>query len=151
MRVPVTLLAGLVGLAACASAQRTLSYPATWPDADVTVGAHRYQVWFHQAEPTVLIQRGVPRPLGQLLAENVTIRAADQTESEPIWRAAADAVLQPMGCQAVEITGADQMREASYTCALPVDVAAEVANRRASWREGVRVPDPTAPRPAPSW
>ncbi|MGE0740235.1 MAG: hypothetical protein AB7O98_02745 [Hyphomonadaceae bacterium] len=151
MRLRLGLLAALLSLAACASAQRTLTYPATWSDADVFVGQHRYQVWFHQTDSTILLQRGSPRPLGQLLAQNVTIYAADNSEAEPYWRAAADAVLQQMGCQATEITGADQMREAHYVCATAVDVGSEVAQRRAAWRQGVRVDDPNTPRPAPTW
>lgn len=139
-----TVLIALMMLAGCASAQRTLSYQATWPDADVTVGVHRYQVWFHDRDPTLLLQRGPPAPLPQTLAQNFTIYAADRSEAAPVWRAAADAVLQPMGCHATEITGADQMREVSYACAGTVDIGAEVAARRAGWQRGVRVDDPTA-------
>jgi hypothetical protein len=152
MRRTVFALAALTALAACASAQRTLSYPATWPDADVMVGTHRYQVWFHETDPTVLIQRGEPRQLGQLLMENVTVYGADRTQAEPVWRAAADAVLQQIGCQATEIRGADQMREATYGCVAGVNVRAEVAQRRAQWRQGVRVDDPTQARTTtPDW
>jgi hypothetical protein len=148
----IAVFAALAALAACASAQRTLSYPATWPDADVMVGAHRYQVWFHETDPTVLIQRGEPRPLGQLLAQNVTVYAADRSEAEPVWRAAADAVLQQIGCQATEVRGADQMREASYACVAGVDVRSAVAAARERWRQGVRVDDPTQVRAtAPEW
>lgn len=149
MRKITVTLAALAALAGCASAQRTLTYPATWPDADVMVGTHRYQIWFHETDPTLLIQRGEPRQLGQLLLENVTVYGADRSESEPVWRAAADAVLQQMGCQATEVSGADQMREVTYGCVAGVNVAAEVAQRRTQWRQGVRVDDPTQVRTTP--
>lgn len=145
------LFAALALLAGCASTQRTLSYQASWPDADVTVGTHRYQVWFHDRDPTILLQRGPPAPLPQTLAQNYTIYAADRSEPEPVWRAAANAVLQPMGCEAREITGADQMREVTYTCATTVDMRMEVAARRGAWQRGVHVDDPMTLQPQPRY
>jgi len=58
------------------------------------------------------------------------------------WGAAANAVLQPMGCAATEVTGADQMREITYQCAAGVDARAEVPRRRDEWRRGVHVEAP---------
>lgn len=136
------LLAALVLAAGCASTQRTLSYNAGWPDADVYVGEDRYQVWFHERDQTVLVQRGNPRPLGQMLAQNVTVYAADRSPGILIWGAAANAVLQPLGCYATEVSGADQMRELTYRCNGAVNVNAEVAARREEWRRGVRVAAP---------
>lgn len=136
------MLLALVFLAGCASTQRVMSYNAGWPDADVYVGDQRYQVWFHERDQTVLVQRGDPRPLGQLLAQNVTVYAADRSPGILWWGAAANAVLQPLGCYATEVTGADQMREIAYVCPNAVNVNAEVAARREDWRRGVRVPAP---------
>lgn len=147
MTARLMLLAALFALAACASVQRTLSYPAAYADADVSVGGHPYAVWFHQTDPTLLIQRGRAQQMGQALAQNWTLYAADQSEPEAYWRAAANSVLQPIGCQAVEVTGADQMREVTYACMQGVDVRQQVVHRRAQWREGVRV---DAPRPVNS-
>ena len=77
MRLRALLLAAAFALGACASTQRTLSYNAGMPDADVMVGNQRYQVWFHDRDSTVLVMRGEPRPLGQLLAQNLTVYAQD--------------------------------------------------------------------------
>lgn len=132
-------LAAIFILAGCASTQRTLSYPATWPDADVYVGEQRYQVWFHESDSTVLVLRGDPRPLGQLMAENLTVYANDRSPGILAWGAAANAVLNQMRCGATEVTGADQMREIAYVCDGDVNVGAEVAARREQWRRGVRV------------
>ena len=142
MKTIAASLLSVFALSACASAQRTLSYPAGWPDADVMVGQQRYQVWFHGDDSTVLIQRGDPRPLGQLMAENLTIYARDRAAAEPVWRAAGNAVLQQIGCEVTEISGADLMREAAYVCAPGVDVAAAIALNRDQWRHGVRVEPP---------
>ena len=135
------ILAALA-LAGCASTQRTLSYNAGWPDADVYVGEQRYQLWFHERDQAILVQRGDPRPLGQLLAQNMTVYAQDRSPGILTWGAAANAVLAPMQCGATEVTGADQMREIAYSCAAGVDPHAEVAQRRETWRRGVRVPRP---------
>ncbi|MGQ0531382.1 MAG: hypothetical protein ACT4OF_01655 [Caulobacteraceae bacterium] len=142
MKTRALLLAALFALGACASTQHTLSYNAGWPDANVYVGEQRYQVWFHERDQTVLVLRGDPRPLGQLMAQNMTIYANDRSPGILTWGAAANAVLQPIGCYATEVTGADQMREIAYTCRQPVDVNAQVAAHREEWRRGVRVPAP---------
>lgn len=141
MRVRAFLFA-LFTLAGCASAQRTLSYPAGWPDADVMVGEQRYQVWFHERDATVLVQRGDPRPLGQLLAQNMTVYARDTSPGILWWGAAANAVLEPLGCYGTEVSGADQVREIAYVCQTAVDVHSAVASHREEWRRGMRVPAP---------
>jgi len=145
MRVRVCLLV-LFMLAGCASAQRTLSYSAGWSDADVMVGQQRYQVWFHERDATVLVQRGDPRPLGQLLAQNMTVYARDTSPGILWWGAAANAVLQPLGCYGTEVSGSDQMREIAYVCQTAVDVPSAVAAHREEWRRGVHVPAPADAR-----
>lgn len=142
MRVLSLTLAALLALSACGTAQRALTYDTGWPDADVTVGNQRFQVWFHEQRRSVLVMRGDPQPLSQLLAENVTVYARDRTLGILWWGAAANAVLQPLGCHATEVTGADQMREIEYVCQNDVDVNAEVRTRRAEWRRGVTAPAP---------
>jgi hypothetical protein len=146
MKLGAFLLVGLFALGACASTQRTLSYNAGMPDADVLVGDQRYQVWFHDRDQTVLVLRGDPRPLGQLMAQNMTVYANDRSPGILWWGAAANAVLTQIGCYGTEVTGSDQMREIQYTCPQPVDVGAQVAQRREEWRRGVHVPPPTEQR-----
>lgn len=144
MRSASLALVALFTLSACASTQRTLSYSAGWPDADVMVGEQRYQVWFHERDATVLVQRGDPRPLGQLLAQNLTVYSQDRSPGILVWGAAANAVLSEIGCSPTEVTGADQMREVAYQCAPGTNVQAAVAQNRARWQQGVRVPAPAA-------
>jgi hypothetical protein len=142
MKLAALLLVAAFALGACASTQHALSYQAGMPDADVYVGEDRYQVWFHERDQTVLVQRGEPAPLGQLMATNMTIYANDASPGILWWGAAANAVLRPIGCYATEVTGADQMREVQYTCPQPVDVQTQVAQHREQWRRGVRVAAP---------
>lgn len=145
MKLRLAWLAAVLTLSACASVQRTLSYPSQYADAAVTVGGHPFAIWFHEEDPTILIQRGPGQQLNRALAENWTMYANDQSEPEAYWRAAANAVLQPIGCQATEVTGADQMREVGFRCLDGVKVKQEVAARRAQWREGLVM---DAPRPS---
>ncbi|MGD9982230.1 MAG: hypothetical protein AB7H66_10110 [Hyphomonadaceae bacterium] len=142
MKLAALLLVAALALGACASTQRTLSYNAGMPDADVFVGEDRYQVWFHERDQTVLVLRGQPRSLGLLMAENMTVYANDRSPGILWWGAAANAVLTQLGCYGTEVTGADQMREVQYTCRAPVDVQAQVAQRREEWRRGVRAAPP---------
>jgi hypothetical protein len=142
MKLRALLSASLFALGACATAQRTLSYPAGYPDADVFVGNQRFQIWFHERDETVLVQRGDPQPMGQLLAQNATIYANDATLGPLWWGAAANAVLTQFGCYGTELNGEGQVREVSYTCPTPVDVQAQVALQREQWRRGVHVEPP---------
>ncbi len=144
MKMRALLLVAALALSACASTQRTLSYDAGMPDADVYVGDQRFQVWFHDRDQTVLVVRGDTQALGLLLAQNMTVYANDRTLGILWWGAAANAVLTQFGCYGTEVTGADQMREIEYVCREPVDVQAQVAQRREEWRRGVRVPPPVA-------
>ncbi|MFN3463072.1 MAG: hypothetical protein ACK4X1_03265 [Terricaulis sp.] len=144
--MPALLLVAALALSACASTQRTLSYDAGMPDADVYVGDQRFQVWFHDRDQTVLVVRGDTQALGLLLAQNMTVYANDRTLGILWWGAAANAVLTQFGCYGTEVTGADQMREIEYVCREPVDVQAQVAQRREAWRRGVRVPAPVEQR-----
>lgn len=146
MKMRALLLVAALALSACASTQRTLSYNAGMPDADVYVGDQRFQVWFHDRDQTVLVVRGEPRSLGLLMAQNMTIYANDRSLGILWWGAAANAVLTQFGCYGTEVTGADQMREIEYTCREPVDVATQVAQHREEWRRGVRVPAPAEQR-----
>lgn len=146
MKMRALLLVTALALSACASTQRTLSYDAGMPDADVYVGDQRFQVWFHDRDQTVLVVRGDTQALGLLLAQNMTVYANDRTLGILWWGAAANAVLTQFGCYGTEVTGADQMREIEYTCREPVDVAAQVAQRRDEWRRGVRVAAPSERR-----
>ncbi len=136
------VFAALLALGACASAQLTLSYPAGRPDADVRVGQQRYQLWFHETDSTVLIQRGDPRTLGLLLAENTILYVADRSAPESIWRAAGNAVLQQIGCEVTELHGAEQLREATYACVPGVNVSDALFQRRGQWQQGVHVDAP---------
>jgi len=144
MNIRALLAASLFALGACASTQRTLSYNAGYPDADVFVDNQRFQVWFHDTDQTVLVQRGDPQPLGSLLAQNATIYSSDRALGPLWWGAAANAVLTQIGCYGAEVRGEDQpqVREIAYTCPDPVDVAAQVDERRETWRRGVRVAAP---------
>ena len=127
----------LFALGACASPPRALSYSAGWPDADVTVGQQRYQLWFHDTDSTVLIQRGEPLPLGQLVAWNMTINADERPADEAVWRAAGNAVLMQIGCEVTDLRGDDRQREATYACAPGVDIGEAVTRHREQWRRGV--------------
>lgn len=142
MKLRALLIASLIALGACATAQRALSYPAGYPDADVVVGNQRFQVWFHREDQTVFVQRGDPQPFGQLLAQNATIYSRDATLGPLWWAAAANAVLMEFSCYGTELNGEGQSREVTYTCPQPIDVNAQIAARREAWRRGVHVEAP---------
>jgi hypothetical protein len=124
MKLHALLLAAALTIAACGTTQRALSYNNSYPDADVFVDNQRFQLW--------------------LLAQNATVYARDTTLGPFWWGAAANAVLTQIGCYGVEVSEEErsQLREVSYTCPEPVDVATQGEQRRAEWRRGVRVSAP---------
>jgi hypothetical protein len=144
MRTRAFLAVALFALGACGTTQRALSYDAGRPDADVFVANQRFQIWFHERDQTMLIMRGDPQPLGSLLAQNATVYANDATLGPLWWGAAANAVLTQFGCYGAEVSAADspQMREVGYTCPEPLDVGAQIEQRREEWRRGVHVEAP---------
>ncbi len=144
MKLRSLVLVAVLALSACGTTQRALSYNNGYPDADVFVDNQRFQLWFHERDQTILIQRGDPQPLGSLLAQNATIYSSDSTLTPLWWGAAANAVLTQFGCYGAIVSREErsQLREVSYTCPEPVDVAAQVDQRRAEWRRGVRVAAP---------
>lgn len=145
MRFPTLLIAAAIILSGCASSQRVLTYRAGMPDADVFVANQRFQLWFHERDQTILVQRGDPQPLGSLLAQNATIYANDRTLGPFWWGAAANAVLTQIGCHGVKVSEEDgsQMREVTYTCPVAVDIGAQLAQHRPEWRRGVHVAAPS--------
>ena len=147
MKLRVLLLAAVLALSACASTQRALSYNSSgYPDADVFVDNQRFQLWFHERDRTILIQRGDPQPLAGLLTQNATVYANDRTLPPLWWGAAANAVLTQFGCYGTEVSEErqSQMREVTYTCPESVDVWTEITSRTAEWRRGVHVPAPAS-------
>lgn len=144
MKARAFLAVCLFALGACASTQRALSYDSGYPDADVFVANQRFQLWFHERDQTVLVQRGDPQPLGSLLAQNATFYANDATLGPFWWGAAANAVLVQIGCHGTQVSAENrsQMREVSYTCADSEEVHARLAAHREDWRRGVHVAAP---------
>jgi hypothetical protein len=145
MKLHALLLAAIFALSACASTQRALSYNSSgYPDADVFVDNQRFQLWFHERDRTILIQRGDPQPLAGLLTQNATVYANDRTLPPLWWGAAANAVLTQFGCYGTEVSepNRSQMREVSYTCPESVDVWTEIIQRSPEWRRGVHVAAP---------
>jgi hypothetical protein len=144
MKTRALLLGALFALGACGTTQRVLSYEGGYPDADVFVGNQRFQLWFHERDQTLMVVRGDPQPMGSLVAQNATIYANDATLGPLWWGAAANAVLTQFGCYGAEVSEAErtQLREVSYTCPEPVDVGAQIAQRRDEWRRGVHVDAP---------
>ena len=126
-------------IAGCAGDGRLRSYPQSSQDADVMVRGHRFFVWFHHRENTVMVQRGFGASLGQALGSTLTFNAVNLGEPASYWRAAAEAVVDQIGCTVDDVHMLDNRItwEASFTCPIGVDVDAAVKAHRTRWRAGV--------------
>lgn len=128
-------------LASCMTAghERIASYGKGFPDAKIYVGERIFTVKFHPSESTVMVGRGAAG------AFNMALQNAG-LDPEPLFVAAANAVLRPLGCEAREAYAIDNVinMEVRYACDAssgPVPRAV-VETHRATWREGVRVASP---------
>ena len=141
--------AALAVTVGCAGGGRLESYPHGSQDADVVVRGHRFFVWFHRRENTLMIQRGFGASLGQALGSTLTFNAVNVSEPTPYWRAAATAVVDQIGCSMDEMHMLDNRItwEASFTCPIGTDVDAAVKSHRARWRGGIVVQQAVMPSP----
>ena len=146
----VVVVAVASTVAACAGMGRIESYPHGFADAKVRVGSRAFSVWLHRKEPTVMVQRGFGAGMGQAFASGLTLNAVNLTEPMPYWKAAAQAVLTPIGCTVSDVYTLDNRStwEARYTCPAGVDVDAYVEAHRDELRKGIEVPDPMHAAPA---
>lgn len=131
-------LALVVALGGCAGLSRVTQYPQGTRDAKVNVGVREFSVWFHRRDATILVQRSLP---------GIFMEGPGGFEPMPLWRAAAEAPLDDLGCEITEFYELGQPRvwEARYQCPDGEPVGADViASRRPIWREGIEVADPLA-------
>lgn len=141
----LTMAAALSGCVAGMS--RMMTYGNELADAKVRVGHRVFNIYVHPTDPTLLVQRGVAAAMGQGMAEGATFGATNLMSPMPIWRAAAQAVLDAAGtgCTVSEAYTLDNKTtwEARYACPdgkpLPGDLVRE---KRPVWREGLAVDSP---------
>ena len=147
LRNLAAVTAAALTVSACAGIGRMETYPHGFADAKVTVGKRHFSVWFHRSEPTVMVQRGMGSGMGQAMASGLTLNAVNFTEPMPYWKAAAQAVLTPLGCTVGDVYTLDNRStwEAKYTCPTGTDVVAQVEAHRDEWRRGIAVADPMSP------
>ena len=143
----LALVAALAGCAGLGGADDPARGPA---DAQVAVGNHHFSVWFDRKETTVFVKGGAGA--GRALVSVLTLNAVTFIEPVSYWRAAAQAILTPIGCTVSELhaLGDRSTWQVSYACPVGVDAVAEMEAHREEWRGGVSAPDPAAsPSPPP--
>lgn len=141
--IAASAMAACMALSACqAGLSRALQYPTDQADSKVMVGDRIYMVSFHRSDETVAIRRGLPGMFTQLTPEPA-----------PYWRAAAQRLLDEVGCEVADLYGLHGGNsftwEARYRCPDGARVPIETINSSAPlWRQGLEAPDPLA-RPSP--
>jgi hypothetical protein len=141
--------AAILVLSSCVAGMgRVISYPGGLADAKVRVGHREYSIWFHDADPTILIMRGFAGAAAQGAVEGFTWRAVRPRQPASTWRAAGDVVLEDVGCRIVAIYTLDDEKtwEAQYECDGVVPLPRErILEHRDRWRQGLQTDDPTGP------
>lgn len=142
-----TLAASVVvaaALSGCgAGFARLGTYGGERADALTEVDGRKYSLFVHPADDTVLIQRGLGAALGQAVAEGATFGAVSMQEPKPVWRRAADWLLNPVGCMTTDVYELERISwEAPFVCPQGVDIRKLVQDNRSTLREG----QPLAPQ-----
>lgn len=132
-------------LAGCgAGFARLGTYGNERADALTDVDGRKYSLFVHPTDDTILVQRGLGGALGQAVAEGATLGAVSMQEPKPIWRRAADWLLNPVGCATTDVYELERISwEAPFTCPAGVDIRRLVQDNRTTLRQG----QPLAPRP----
>lgn len=140
MRVmTVAVCVGALALAGCgAGFARLGTYGNDRADAKTSVEGREYALHVHPEDNTLLIQRGFGAAMGQSLVQGATFGAVNMSEPMPVWRAAARWLLDPAGCEVVEIYQLEQISyEAVYRCPEGVDLRQMVTEQRERLRSGL--------------
>lgn len=142
--VVVAAVAAAMTMAGCAGYSRVNTYPLKLADAKVSVGGYGYSVWFHRVDKTIIVQRAAGALAGETL---ISLPGMQITQPLPIWRAAAERVLEEFGCKAVEVYRLeDTSHEARYECPDNRMIGeAEIAPKREAMRAGLRTANPLKP------
>lgn len=143
--VALALAAAAAGCVAGMS--RMMTYGNELSDAKVRVGHRVFSIYVHPTDTTLLVQRGVAAAMGQGAVEGATFGATNLMSPMPIWRAAAQAVLDNAGtgCTVSEVYTLDNKTtwEARYTCPNGKRLSDElVREKRPAWRGGLMVNSP---------
>ncbi len=130
---------GALALAGCgAGFARLGTYGNDRADAKTRVDGREYAIHVHPEDNTLLIQRGFGAAMGQSLVGGATFGAVNMTEPMPVWRAAARWLLDPAGCEVVEMYQLERISyEAVYTCPAGVDLRKMVNDQRDRLRNGL--------------
>ena len=139
MRAWIVAGVAVVALAGCSNMARTASYGTTWADAIYQVYGKRFEMYAHEKDPTLLLQISIGRQLGQEALELVTLGLADDGLPYHTWKAAAEWIVEPVGCEVAELKPLMQAHtwEMRYRCPEGVDLRAMIAEQRDLLRRGI--------------
>lgn len=151
MRAWIVVGIAVVALAGCSNMARTASYGTSWADAIYQVYGKRIEMYAHEKDPTLLLQLSVGRVLGQGALEILTFGLADDGPSFATWKAAAEWIVEPVGCEVEELKPLMQANtwEMRYRCPEGVDLRAMIMAQRDLLRRGVPLARTVPARPAP--
>lgn len=131
-------MAGVVVSGCGAGFARLGTYGNDRADAKTQVDGREYALHVHDEDDTILIQRGFGAAMGQSLVGGATFGVVNMQEPMPVWRAAARWLLEPAGCEVVEIYQLERISyEAVYRCPDGVDLRQMVTDQRERLRNGL--------------
>lgn len=145
------ILAGMVLLAGCSNMSRTASYGTGWADAIYGVYGKRIEMYAHERDSTLLLQVSLGRAIGQGFIQAATLGLADDGPSFATWKAAAEWIVEPVGCEVVELKPLMQATtwEVRYRCPAGTDLRAMITAQREQLRRGIPLARTVPERPTP--
>lgn len=130
---------GVVLLGGCSSMGRIMSYGTTWADAIFVVEGRRYEVYAHETDPTLLIQRSIGDAAARGFVKGLTLGVADTAPDYETWKAGAEWMVRPVGCEVRDLKPLqyESTWEFTYVCPPGVDLRALIEAQRGQLRNGV--------------
>ena len=150
MRAWIVAGVAVVALAGSTNMARTMSYGTDWADAIYGVHGKRIEMYAHEKDQTLLLQLSVGRVMGQSMVQIATLGLAGDGPSLATWRAAAEWVVEPVGCEVAELKPLmrDNTWEMRYRCPEGVDLRAMIMAQRDLLRRGIPLARTVPARPA---
>lgn len=134
------VLVGVVVLAGCSSLGRAMEYRDA-PVAQFVVQGQGFKVFQHPDEPALLIQLYVADAAARGFVRGMTMGVADTTPDYDRWKAGAEWMVRPAGCEVRDLKPVHygSTWEFTYVCPPGVDLRALIEAQREQLRNGVQL------------
>ncbi len=140
---------GMVLLGGCAGYSRLVSYGPDPAVANYQVQGKKLSAFLHPTEDTIVVTGSVSNAFGKGLLEGITLGIADTAPPFEVWKAGANWLVSPVGCDVVDLHPLDVETSWEFLprCPEGVDLRSLIEAQREQLRNGAPLqPEPDSQR-----